>query len=470
MNAVFVELDHLLNINNTVKNSNKEKYERNSLEEALFLEEVENYLKNYPNTQHVDIYLYDLNGHLRGKRIDVKCLKPLTKACYLPLSIYAMSLNGHVVEETGLGKFIGEPDHLCQPILGSLHPCAIDPESNAQLLLTMKDAHYQDCLIEPRNLLKKILKQLHERNYRPCIAAEIEFYLQPLNGIEKAEETTTQCFDIHLSDTHQKILDEIEAIAKLQNIIITGIISEASSGQYELNLQHTCDLLKLCDQIMLLKRTIKQISNKHGFRANFLAKPDLLKAGSGMHFHMSLLDQDQNNIFSSQHAEFSVDLLNVISGLLSLMPSSMAILAPNLNSFRRFKMGHHVPLEANWGLNNRNVAIRIPCSDQENQRLEYRVAGADCNPYLSIAMILIGTLYGLTHQLEVPKQINQLTFKSKHHLLPIEQIEALKLFKNNKILAEYLGKEFMELWCTVKQAEHQSVYSQITSVEKGWDV
>jgi len=252
--------------------------------------------------------------------------------------------------------------------------------------------------------------------------------------------------------------------------LITGIISEASSGQYEINLQHTCDLLKLCDQIMLLKRTIKQISNKHGFRANFLAKPDLLKAGSGMHFHMSLLDQDQNNIFSSQHTELSVDLLNVISGLLSLMPSSMAILAPNLNSFRRFKMGYHVPLEANWGLNNRNVAIRIPCSDQENQRLEYRVAGADCNPYLSIAMILIGTLYGLTHQLEVPKQINQGTFKSKHHLLPIEQLEALKLFKNNKILVDYLGKAFIDLWCTVKQAEHQSVYSQITSVEKGWDV
>ena len=83
------------------------------------------------------------------------------------------------------------------------------------------------------------------------------------------------------------------------------------------------------------------------------------------------------------------------------------------------------------GINNRNVAIRIPCSDQENQRLEYRVAGADCNPYLSIAMILIGTLYGLTHQLEVPKQINQLTFKSKHHLLPIEQIEALKLCFNS---------------------------------------
>jgi gamma-glutamylputrescine synthase len=218
-----------------------------------------------------------------------------------------------------------------------LQPCAIEPETNAQLLLTMKDDRHQECLIEPRNILKRILQQLHEKNYHPCIAAEIEFYLQPLSGEQEVQELITQCFDIHLSDTHQQILDEIEAIAKLQNIIITGIISEASSGQYELNLQHTCDLLKLCDQIMLLKRTIKQIAHKHGFRANFLAKPDLLKAGSGMHFHMSLLDQDQNNIFSPRKDELSQDLLKVISGLLWLMPSSMAILAPNLNSFRRFK-------------------------------------------------------------------------------------------------------------------------------------
>lgn len=470
MNAVFVELNQLLNFNNAINQSNEQKFENIMLDKGLFLEEVDHYLEKYPNTQHIDIYLYDLNGHLRGKRIDVKCLTQLVKACYLPLSIYAMSLNGNVIEETGLGKFIGEPDHLCQPIQGSLQPCAIEPETNAQLLLTMKDDRHQECLIEPRNILKRILQQLHEKNYHPCIAAEIEFYLQPLSGGQEVQELVTQCFDIHLSDTHQQILDEIETIAKLQNIIITGIISEASSGQYELNLQHTCDLLKLCDQIMLLKRTIKQIAHKHGFRANFLAKPDLLKAGSGMHFHMSLLDQDQNNIFSSRKDELSQDLLKVISGLLWLMPSSMAILAPNLNSFRRFKKGHHVPLEASWGLNNRNVAIRIPCSDQENQRLEYRVAGADCNPYLTIAIILIGTLYGLTHQLEVPKQIHQLTFKSKHYLLPIEQIEALKLFKNNKILAEYLGKEFMELWCTVKQAEHQSVHSQITSIEKSWDI
>lgn len=435
-----------------------------------FIEEVEAYLKQYPNTQHVDIYLCDLNGHLRGKRIDIGCLRNLTKGCYFPLSVYAMSLDGKVIEETGLGKYIGEPDHLCEPILGSLQPHPIDSEHNAQLLLSMKDDHGTDCVYEPRNVLKKVLYQLHDKNYYPCIAAEIEFYLHPLSETGNVEETMTQCFDINTSDYYQNILNEIEAIAKRQRIQITGIVSESSSGQYEINLQHTTDVLTLCDQIMLLKRTIKLVANKHGLRANFLAKPDMHKAGSGMHFHMSLLDHNQQNIFSLSQGNIADALLKAVSGLLLLMPDSMAILAPNLNSFRRFKLGHHVPLEANWGVNNRNVAIRIPCSDQENQRLEYRVAGADCNPYLAVATILIGTLHGLTHQLDIPKQAHQLKLKSEHVLLPTEQMQALKLFKANQLLTEYLGKAFVELLCTVKQAEYQSVYSQITAIEKNWDI
>ncbi|MCH7295855.1 glutamine synthetase family protein [Acinetobacter sp. NIPH1876] len=470
MSAVLVEINHPSALKKYIQTAICNNEIDGLTLKKRFIEEVETYLKHYPQTQHVDIYLCDLNGHLRGKRIDVSCLKNLSKGCYFPLSIYAMSLDGKVIEETGLGKYIGEPDHLCEPVLGTLKPHALEPETTAQLLLSMKDDHQQDCVFEPRNMLKKILSQLHDKSYFPCIAAEVEFYLQPLSEADEVEESVSQCFDINTSDHYQNILNEIEAVAKRQRIQIIGIVSESSSGQYEINLQHTTDLLSLCDQIMLLKRSIKQIANKHGLRANFLAKPDMHKAGSGMHFHMSLLDQHQQNLFSSAQENISDNLLKAVSGLLLLMPDSMAILAPNLNSFRRFKFGNHVPLEANWGLNNRNVAIRIPCSDQENQRLEYRVAGADCNPYLAVAIILIGTLHGLTQGLDIPKQAHQLKLKSEHVFLPTEQMQALQLFQANSVLIEYLGKDFATLWCTLKQAEYQSVYSQITAIEKSWDI
>ena len=147
------------------------------IEDILFSEEIENYLQRYPNTRHVEICLHDLNGHVRGKRIDIVGLKNIAQGCYFPMSIYAMSLDGEVIEESGLGKSIGEPDYLCKPILGSLQPCALNPESNAQLFLTMKDDNHQDCEVEPRNILKKSLRALHDQNFYPCMAVELEFYL-----------------------------------------------------------------------------------------------------------------------------------------------------------------------------------------------------------------------------------------------------------------------------------------------------
>jgi len=472
MSTLFTAEHNIVEAKEIVPESMQPTQQCRDIEDLMFLEEIENYLRRYPNTRHVEICLHDLNGHVRGKRIDIACLKNVVQGSYFPLSIYAMSLDGEVIEETGLGKSIGEPDFLCKPILGSLQPCALNPESNAQLFLTMKDDHYKDCQVEPRNILRKILKNLHDQNFFPCIAAELEFYLfDKKHDINSDQVYLNQCFDVNAHDKYQEVLDEIERISILQGIPITGLVSESSSGQYEINIQHSDDILKLCDQIMMLKRTIKQVAAKYELHASFLAKPDMHKAGSGMHFHMSILNQYKQNIFSQENHDLpSQQLLKAISGLILLLPSSMAVLAPNVNSFRRFKVGNHVPLEANWGVNNRNVAIRIPCSDTENQRLEYRVAGADCNPYLTVAIIFIGALHGLTQDLEIPKQATQIKYKDEQLFLSTNQPDALELFQSNVILQKYIGKKFIELWCTVKRAEHQHIYNQITLIEQRWDI
>ena len=470
MSALLMKKHNIVDVAELIQDSTPFNLKCNNTEDLLFLEEVKSYLDRYPNTNHVDVYLHDLNGHVRGKRIDIACLKKVVQESYFPLSIYAMSLNGEIIEETGLGRSIGEPDCLCKPVPGSLQPCALKPELNAQLFLSMKDDQNNDCPVEPRNILKKVLNSLHQQNFYPCMAAELEFYL--VDGDSACSSNTTylnQCFDVNVQDRYQEVLDEIERIAILQNIHITGLVSESSSGQYEINIQHSENILKLCDQIMMLKRTIKQIAVKNGLKASFLAKPDMHKAGSGMHFHMSVFNQDHQNIFSRYNNNLlSHQLLKAISGLIVLLPSSMAVLAPNVNSFRRFKVGNHVPLEANWGVNNRNVAIRIPCSDNENQRLEYRVAGADCNPYLTVAMICIGALHGLTQSLEIPKDVSQ--SNNEPVFLSTNQLDALALFQGNAILEKYVGKDFIELWCTVKRAEYQHIHHQITSIEQHWDV
>ena len=127
-----------------------------------------------------------------------------------------------------------------------------------------------------------------------------------------------------------------------------------------------------------------------------------------------------------------------------------------------------MPLEASWGINNRNAAIRLPCSDPENHRLEYRVAGADANPYLCISVILAGVLHGLTHLLKLPKAVHALQPDDPRILLPDSQPEALRLFQQHAVLRQYLGPDFVQLWAACKKQEHQSVLNKITDSELKW--
>lgn len=72
-----------------------------------FRKELEHYLQRYPDTEQLDIYLHDLNGQLRGKRLPIAEAFGLEKGCYFPLSIYALDLHGRVIEESGLGQRAG---------------------------------------------------------------------------------------------------------------------------------------------------------------------------------------------------------------------------------------------------------------------------------------------------------------------------------------------------------------------------
>lgn len=441
-----------------------------ALPSRSFRKEVEQYLQRYPDTEHVDIYLNDLNGQFRGKRLPVAELFALDKGCYFPLSIYAMDLGGQVIEESGLGQQAGEPDRLCLPVPGSLRPCARDPQHHAQLLLTMKNADGDACELEPRVVLQQLLKRLHAKGYFPVVAAELEFYLQdPLLQPADPGPCPTQSFSVDAPERHHALLSDIEQQARLQTLPLTGVVAEAASGQYELNLHHSTRVLEACDQVLALKRLTRQIAEKHHQHACFMAKPCAQAAGSGLHFHISLQDEQGNNLLASLPGELSATMKQVMAGMLALMPASMAIFAPNVNAFRRFRPGMHVPLRASWGHNNRTVALRLPCADSANQRIEYRLAGADTNPYLAMAAMLSGMLYGLEHALPLPPAACGNGYENDDAAaLPLNQQEALALFRQTPQLHETLGPAFAALWHTCKNAELRRFEAQVTEAETRW--
>ena len=142
------------------------------------------------------------------------------------------------------------------------------------------------------------------------------------------------------------MLGDIDRLAKLQGIPTDGALAEASPGQFEINLHHTRNVLSACDHALQLKRLVRQVAENHGMTATFMAKPYEEYAGSGMHVHVSMLDAADHNAFACDDGSDSPLLKRALAGMIDLMPASMALLAPNVNAYRRFIPESYVPLQA----------------------------------------------------------------------------------------------------------------------------
>ncbi|ARF51955.1 glutamine synthetase family protein [Pantoea stewartii] len=424
---------------------------------SAFQQEVKNWLERHPETQYVDILLNDLNGVFRGKRIPVSALARLEKGCYFPASVFAMDILGNTVEEAGLGQSLGEPDNLCLPVHGTLVPSAADPQHIAQLLLTMCNQDGTPFDVEPRNVLNRLLQQLRNRGLFPVVAVELEFYLvdkkrdaegyiqPPCAPGSDDRNRQSQVYSLDNLDHFADVLRDIDALARLQGIPADGALAEASPGQFEINLHHTRDVLSACDHAIQLKRLIRQVAENHGMTATFMAKP-----------------------YEDYDGSDSPLLKRTLAGMIDLMPASMALLAPNVNAFRRFVPDAYVPLQASWGHNNRTVALRIPCGDLESRRIEYRVAGADANPYLVMATILAGMLHGLDTQLPLPQPVKGNGHEAEGLALPIRQSDALYAFESSYPLQKLLGEKFAKVWFSCKNYELMQFERLITATEIDW--
>ncbi len=457
----------------------REAHYRDESRTSAFQREVDAYLERYPHTQHVDILLTDLNGFFRGKRLPIAGLPKIENGCYFPSSVFAINLYGHTVEEAGLGQEKGEPDHLCMPVAGTLLPSAADPTQVAQLMLTMLEEDGMPFDVEPRNVLSKVWQALKQRDIFPVVAVEMEFYLVDQNrdptgmlqppcapGTHE-RHTQPQVYSLENLDNFAAVLSDIHRLAGLQKLPISGAVAESSPGQFEINLLHGDNLLKACDHALQLKRLIRLVAENHGMNATFMAKPYEDFAGSGMHLHISLRDREGNNLLSDGGRGDSPLMRRILAGMLDLMPASMAVLAPNVNAFRRFQPGMYVPTQANWGHNNRTVALRIPCSDSANHRVEYRVAGADANPYLALAAALAGIAHGLEYPLPLPLEVTGNGEESQGVTLPIRQCEALQVFAGSQGLTRQLGEHFCHVYHTCKQAELRHFERMVTQTEIG---
>ena len=444
---------------------------------AAMKKKAEAMLAASPDIKFVDAYFADLNGVLRGKRMPAKAsLKLFENGLRLPRSLVGVDVWGYDVMENGLVMETGDVDGLSFPVGDGMLPMLWTKDA-AQVLLMMGDTDGGPFLADPRQILIEMKNRLAARGLTPVAAMELEFYLlsrdadaygrplTPANGPTGRRIVDPRMYAMTELDAFAGFFSELYAACEALDVPLGAAIVEGGAGQFEVNLLHQDDPVRAADQAILFRRAVKGVADKHNLISTFMAKPFGDRAGNGMHVHMSMLDEKGANVFDNGGDDGSEVLHQVVAGLLKAAPEAMIFLAPHLNSMRRFQEGSHAPTRLAWGYENRTSAIRIPNDSRVNRRFEFRIAGADANPYLIMAALLAGVLHGLENKLTPPPATAGNCYESDAPSVPTSWRDALDAFANGNIVAPKFGDLFTQVFTALKRQEMRKANERITDFE-----
>ena len=443
--------------------------------------EAQGFLDAHPGIESFHLIWTDLVGIQRGKILRRDELVPAWRdGRFLPISALVLDATGQDIPETGLVFDEGDRDLLLWPAPGSMVTIPWASAPAAQYIASTRDLDGKPHYADPRNALESMVARYQEFNMTPVGAVEVEFFLMDREsafaGKPMAPKALTngarpqhyQAYHLQDLDDFAPFFQDLYAFAAIQDLPAKTLISEYAPGQMEIVLRHRNDVLKACDEGIMLKRLIKATAEKHGLVATFMAKPYSEWSGSGMHIHVSLADEAGKNLFAAADPADNPLLLNALGGLKASMAEAMLIFAPNANSYRRFRRNSYAPVSASWGVNNRTVSLRIPAGASETCHIEHRPAGADANPYLVMAAILAGMHYGITEKLDPGNPVTGNGYEKRAKYIPGNWYEAIDAFWRAPILKDYFGKPFVDTFCTLKEVEADRFFAEPTERDFEW--
>lgn len=441
--------------------------------------EAEAFLAAHPQIEAIDILLHDSNGIGRGKIIRRHELMSVFEGGrHLPISILGLDIVGEDVHETGLIWDAGDGDLRAWPVPGTLVPLHGTDPARAEMFLGQYHLDGTPMLSDPRHALALQVEALAKMGLHPSAAFELEFFLldperdavgrvQPARDVLDGRfSAKTEVYSVDQLIGMQPLFTDIYAGAAAAGITAETLISEYAPGQYELTLKYRDNALTAADDLVRLKRIVRAQARRHGVVACFMAKPIADYAGSGMHLHVSLRDDEGRNIFAeAPGAGWTEAIRHALGGLKQTMGESMLVFAPHANSWRRFANQSYAPVSPSWGVNNRSVALRIPAGDVRARRIEHRPSGVDANPYLVAATVLAGIRKGLEERIDPGPETTGNAYEAEAGGIPRDWRAAIEAATGSAFLKEALGAEMHRTFTAVKAAEYARVARTIADVD-----
>ncbi|PTD28088.1 glutamine synthetase family protein [Sphingomonas fennica] len=441
--------------------------------------ELAAFLAAHPQVALFEILYTGLSGVPRGKRVRRHEMAPVYDyGRFLPGSIQVVDITGRDCEETGLVWEDGDADRRARPVPGGIVPAPWLGADVAQVTCSLHELDGTVCALDPRAILQRVIDRFAADGLTPVVACELEFYL--IDGrrgrdgairLPRGAGMGVEVYGLPQLEEASPFLRDLWAACDAQGIPLEGAISECAPGQLELTLRHRADALRAADDAVAYKRAAKGVARVHGCDATFMAKPWADRAGSGLHLHLSIADAAGTNLFAADDPAGTPMLRHAIGGMLALMAESVAILAPNANSYRRFRPNSYAPTAPTWGINNRTVALRVPAGPAPTRHIEHRVAGADANPYLAVAALLAAAHHGISRGIDPGPPVTGDGYAAAAGAgsrLPGDWFDALRLFDRSAILRDYLGDRTVDMFATVKRTEQERFHEHVTALDYDW--
>jgi glutamine synthetase len=420
----------------------------------------------------VECIVSDIAGVARGKAMPASKFAKQT-SFFLPNSIFLQTITGEWADNPS-GAFT-EPDMILVPDFSTATAAPWTADVTLQVIHDAQDQAGNPVPTAPRNVLRRIIELYNAEGWQPVVAPEMEFFLTARNldpnmpimppmGRSGRRAAGKQAYSMSAVDEYGKVIDDIYDFAEAQGFEIDGILQEGGAGQVEINLAHG-DPIRLADEIFFFKRLIREAALRHDCFATFMAKPIEGEPGSAMHIHHSVVDlKSGKNIFSDKKGKETDHFLHFIAGMQNHLPGAVALLAPYVNSYRRYVPDFAAPINLEWGRDNRTTGLRVPISGPEARRLENRLAGMDCNPYLGLAASLACGYLGLKEGRMPHPECTGDAYNSETDL-PYNLGDALDLLEEDTALCEVMGREF----CLVYDAVKRNEYKEFLQVISPWE-
>jgi glutamine synthetase len=422
------------------------------------------------NVDTVLLALTDMQGRLQGKRLTARhflaeVAEHGAEGCnyLLAVDVDMATVDGYALFswERGYGDFVLRPD------LDTLR--AVPWQEGTVVCLA--DVHWEDgsqVSVSPRQILRAQLARLAQRGWTANAGTELEFlifrdtYEQAWHkGYRELEPANLYNVDYSLLGTArvEPLMRRIRNSMEAAGMLCEDSKGECNFGQHEINFRYA-DALRTADEHVIYKNGVKEIAAQDGMAITFMAKYDQ-REGNSCHIHFSLADQ-QGPLFHRERQLFQ----SFLAGQLAALRELTLLLAPNVNSYKRFAAGSFAPTAVAWGHDNRTCSLRVVGEDA-SLRFENRAGGADLNPYMALSAIIAAGLHGVEQGLELEPVFEGNAYLAEEKpRIPTSLRDARELFASSAIAREAFGEDVVDHYVNAADVELEAFGAAVTDWER----